>query len=493
MKIVFIASEMDGLVKTGGLADVAKALPKAIKKADHDVCVILPYYRILNESGFSLCAESTLFSGDECLEYGIQYKDCDGISVYAIDAGVYFDRPELYAENNQAYRDNGERFSFFCAAALDACKVINFQADVIHCNDWHTGFVPFLLNTRYQSDDFFKKTISVLTIHNAIFKGEVPYSQLRWIPELKCRRYPDFEVGSNQISMLKVGVAHASKVNAVSPTYAKELLSDLGSHGMGWDFQQRSEDLSGIVNGCDYQDWDPSIDGFIAQKYKANKHSLARGKKACKRDLQKQVELDQADVPVYGMVCRLTEQKGLQYLLPILSEFLKHDLQLIIVGTGDPVLAAQLREISILFSEKFAFVETYSNSLAHCVEAGSDFFLMPSEFEPCGLNQIYSLAYGTLPIVRAVGGLKDTVIDYDCFPRVATGFVFNEPTSSALLICLLRSLLLFCQQPNEIKRLQQNAMALRFEWQESADQYISLYEKAIEQKKNDIHLTQATV
>lgn len=481
MKIVFMASEMDGLVKTGGLADVAKALPKALQQ-QHDVCVMLPYYRVLHDKGFSPFAQGQVHNDVESLTFGIVHKLVDGIDVYAIDAPEYFDRAELYAENNQGYWDNGERFSFFCAAALEACRVLSLQPDVVHCNDWHTGLVPFLLNTRFENEVCFKNTVSVLTIHNAIFKGEVPYSQLRWIPELRQHRYPAFEMGPHQIAMLKVGVAHATKINAVSPTYAKELLSDLGSHGMGWDFSQRAEDLSGIVNGCDYLDWDPSVDKYIAQKYRANKHSLLRGKKACKRDLQKQVGLPQQDVAMYGMVCRLTEQKGFQYLLPILPEFLKHDVQMAIVGTGDPNLAAQLHQLAQQFPEKLAFVEAYSNPLAHCVEAGSDFFVMPSEFEPCGLNQIYSLAYGTLPIVRSVGGLKDTVIDFDEAPRVATGFVFEAPEPDALLICMLRSLLLYCQAPNEIKRLQQNAMALRFEWSEAAESYVSLYRTALDKK-----------
>ena len=478
LKILFVASEVEGLVKTGGLADVAKSLPSALQEMGHDVRIVMPFYqKVAAQQQGNSVLETELFVATQPAAVGYQVKQLESgkVPVYAVDAPAYFDRPELYAENNRAYSDNGERFAFFSAAALDLCEKVGFQPDIVHCNDWHTGLVPFLLRTRYADDAFFAQTKSVITIHNAVFKGVFNYEQYSLIPELIQNRYINLEVDSAHVSMLKAGVAYADKVNAVSPNYASELLTDLGSHGMDADFQNRAADLYGIVNGCDYGDWSPETDPFIKQNFKANKVSLVRGKKACKRDLQQQVNLPVEDVPLYGMVCRLTEQKGIHYLIPVLSDFLANDVQVVIVGTGDPKLAAALREISEAHPEKFAFVEAYSNPLAHCVEAGADFFMMPSEFEPCGLNQMYSLAYGTLPIVRAVGGLKDTVIDYDQTPQVATGFIFDVPTPEALLIKLQRSLLLYCQKPQEFKRLQQNAMACKFEWKEAAEQYVSMY------------------
>lgn len=473
-----MASEVEGLVKTGGLADVAKSLPAALLDMGHDVRVVMPLYQsITSREQAPVLLDTELYAKTQPAPVSYQVKQLESgkVPVYAVDAPEYFDRPELYAENNKAYSDNGERFAFFSAAALDLCEKVGFQPDIVHCNDWHTGLIPFLLRTRYAEDSFFAQTKSVITIHNAVFKGIFNYDQYSLIPELIQRRYVDLEMDPSHISMLKAGVAYADKINAVSPNYASELLTYLGSHGMDVDFQNRAGDLYGIVNGCDYADWNPETDPHIKQHFKANKISLARGKKACKRDLQQQVNLPDADVPLYGMVCRLTEQKGIHYLVPILNDFLLNDVQVVIVGTGDPKLAEALRKISEAHPEKFAFVEAYSNPLAHCVEAGADFFMMPSEFEPCGLNQMYSLAYGTLPIVRAVGGLKDTVIDYDQTPQVATGFIFDAPTPEALLIKLQRSLLLYCQRPQEFKRLQQNAMACKFEWQESAEQYVSMY------------------
>ncbi|KLV07008.1 glycogen synthase [Photobacterium aquae] len=478
LKILFVASEVDGLVKTGGLADVAKSLPAALKAQGHDVRIVVPFYRQIKESAESVqLLETTLCveTQPKSVDYRVHQLHSGDVTVYSVDAPVYFDRPALYAEENVGYQDNGERFAFFSAAALDLCEKVAFQPDVVHCNDWHTGLVPFLLRTRYANSAFFAEAKSVITIHNAVFKGVFNYDQYSLIPELIQRRYLQLEQDHSHISMLKAGVAYADKVNAVSPNYAAELLTELGSHGMAADFQQRAADLYGIVNGCDYGDWNPETDPYIKQNFKASKVSLARGKKACKRDLQQQVGLPVVDVPVYGMVCRLTEQKGIHYLLPILRDFLVNNVQVVILGSGDPVLAKSLRDVSEEYAEKLAFVEGYNNPLAHSVEAGSDFFLMPSEFEPCGLNQIYSLAYGTLPIVRAVGGLVDTVIDYDQTPQVATGFIFKAPTPEALLIKLQRSLLLYCQNPQEIKRLQQNAMASRFEWQDVAEQYVRMY------------------
>ncbi|MDX1301253.1 glycogen synthase GlgA [Photobacterium sp.] len=478
LKVLFVSSEVEGLVKTGGLADVAKSLPAALKQMGHDVRIVMPFYKTVTERDQAVSLLTTALyveSQPAAVEYQIMQLKSGDVPVYALDAPQYFDRPELYAENNQAYPDNGERFAFLSAAALDMCEKVDFQPDIIHCNDWHAGLVPFLLKTRYAQSDFFANTKSVLTVHNAVFKGIFNYDQYRLIPELIQHRYINAEIDPSHISMLKAGVAYADKVNAVSPNYASELLTHLGSHGMEADFQNRIRDLSGIVNGCDYADWNPETDPYIKQKFKANKISLARGKKACKKDLQQQVGLPVVDLPVYGMVCRLTEQKGIQYLIPILNDFLVNEVQVVIVGTGDPALASALRQISEAHADQFAFVEAYSNPLAHCITAGADFFMMPSEFEPCGLNQMYSLAYGTLPVVRGVGGLIDTVIDYDDKPQVATGFIFSDPTPEALLIKLQRSLLLYCQKPQEFKRLQQNAIACQFSWQESAQQYLEMY------------------
>ncbi|MER2497177.1 glycogen synthase GlgA [Vibrio neptunius] len=479
LSILFVASEVEGLIKSGGLADVAKALPEALLRLKQDVRVTLPAYQKIPHIDLAPTVLETNLDHWPHTEYSVKALNLAGLSVYAIDCPRYFERPEMYAENNQAYSDNGERFAFFSAACLDMLPKLSFQPNIIHANDWHTGLVPYLLKHRYGRTAFFEQTKSVLSVHNAVFKGVFSYEELQILPEMHTRYAPDAAVSSTHVTMLKAGVMNADKINAVSPTYAQELKTELGSHGMAAEFKHRESDLVGILNGCDYSAWNPETDQYLPVNYKPNRQSMVRGKKACKRALQERVGLAENDGAVYGMVCRLTNQKGVHYLLPILDQFLRYEVQLVIVGTGDPVLASKLKDIEALHSDKFKFIEAYDNELAHLVEAGSDFFLMPSEFEPCGLNQIYSMAYGTLPIVRGVGGLKDSVNDYDADPETASGFVFHLPEPKELLLTLQRSLLLFAQQPNELKRVQLHAMQQDFCWDKSADEYLSLYLSAL--------------
>ncbi len=480
LSILFVASEVEGLIKSGGLADVAKALPEALLELEHDVRITLPAYQKIAGIESAPVVLETKLSHWPHTEYKVRELRVAGVLAYAIDCPGYFNRPEMYAESNQAYDDNGERFAFFSAACLDMLPKLNFQPEIVHANDWHTGLVPFLLTHRYANEDFYSGMKSVLSVHNSVFKGVFSYDELQCVPEFHGRYAPDAAVSLTHISMLKAGVLNADKINAVSPTYAEELKTELGSHGMAAEFQARADDLVGILNGCDYSSWNPETDALIPANYCADKESMVNGKAGCKRSLQERAGLERKDVAMYGMVCRLTNQKGVHYLLPILSQFLKFDLQLVIVGTGEPALAAKLREVESQHSDKFKFIEAYDNGLAHLVEAGSDIFLMPSEFEPCGLNQIYSMAYGTLPIVRGVGGLKDSVNDYDENPEQATGFVFMQPEPQDLLLTLQRSLLLYAQQPDEFRRVQLQAMGQNFCWNKAANEYVALYQQALE-------------
>lgn len=479
IEVWFTVSEAQGLIKSGGLADVAKALPKALQELDHQVAIVLPAYRSipgLNEAPVVLETELTHWPHTQ---YRVREMQLDGVSVYLIDCPHYFDRPEMYGENNQAYSDNGERFGFFSAASLDVLPKLGKKPQVIHANDWHTGLVPFLLRTRYQHDPYFSEMKSVLTVHNAIFKGIFSYHQLEIIPELNLSGMEFLQYGHDHVSMLRAGIAFADKINAVSPNYASELLTPLGSHGLVDDFVHRARDLHGIVNGCDYSEWNPQQDEYLPLGYSDEAESLHAGKLASKQILQEELQLPKRSLPLFGMVCRLTHQKGFHYILPILEQFLRNDVQVIIVGTGEPEVATRLQKIASLYPHKFAFVEAYSNRFAHLVEAGSDFFLMPSEFEACGLNQIYSMAYGTLPIVREVGGLKDTVRDYDKYPDEATGFGFHEPSAEALLITMQRAMLFYLQHPDKMLEVQQRAMRQDFSWQDSAKEYIKMYQDAV--------------
>ncbi|USD66262.1 glycogen synthase GlgA [Vibrio sp. SCSIO 43136] len=477
LNIWFTVSEAEGLVKSGGLADVAKALPKALQNLGHDVAIVIPAYQKLPGKSEAEIVLHTELDYWPHIQYSVRKLALDGVTVFAVECDKYFDRPELYAEANEAYPDNGERFGFFASAALDMIPKLGVRPDIVHANDWHTGLVPFLLKTRYEHDSRYQPIKSVLTVHNAIFKGIYSYHDLEIIPELNLSGMEHLRYGENCISMLRAGVNHADKVNAVSPNYASELMTALGSHGMVDDFVHRSADLYGILNGCDYSEWNPQTDKHIDTHFGIE--NMLEGKAANKSALQGEVGLPKQSLPMYGMVCRLTHQKGFHYLLPILRQFLLNDVQLVIVGTGEPEVAKNLHQIASEFPDKFAFVEAYNNRLAHLVEAGSDFFLMPSEFEACGLNQIYSMAYGTLPIVRAVGGLKDTVTDFDQDRANATGFCFDDPEPYALLAVMQRSLIVYLQHPEQIQSIQRNAMERDFSWEDSAKEYLAMYHSAM--------------
>lgn len=484
INIWFAVSEVQGIVKSGGLADVAKALPVALQELGHQVNIVMPGYHAVPDKNNMKIIYETALTHWPYTAYKVRLSALDGINIYYIDCDTYFDRTGLYSEYNRAYADNGERFGFFSAAVLDILPKLDIHPDIIHTNDWHTGLVPFLLKTRYANDEFYQSIKSVLTIHNALFKGIFSYDELEVIPELHLNGMEFLQYGNGYVSTLRAGIAFADKINAVSPNYAAELLTPLGSHGLVDDFVHKAKDLYGIINGCDYSEWNPRTDTYIPRNYSSEAASLQEGKQTCKRLLQEELQLPVRDVPVFGMVCRLTQQKGFLYLLPILEQFLLNDVQLVIVGTGEPEIANQLHQVALSSSDKFAFVDAYSNHFAHMVEAGADFFLMPSEFEACGLNQIYSMAYGTLPIVREVGGLKDTVSDCHKYPDKATGFSFTEPDAKGLLICMQRALLFYLQQPDEMLKIQQRAMQLDFSWKDSAWEYVRMYRTAMMSSSN---------
>jgi starch synthase len=470
MKILFVVSEVEDLVKTGGLADVGKALPLALAELGHDVTIVMPYYRQLADkfNAADCCAKQTLYSGHKAYEFAVKSLSLEGLQVLAVDYPEYFDRKGLYSDDYHAYSDNAERFAFFANAALQASKAVDFQPDIVHCNDWHTALTPYFVSI--DDSGFFTQAKTIFTIHNGAYQGTHRFSDIAFLQ-------PHYQLHSqldgDALNFVRMGIRYARKINAVSPNYAQELLSPLGSHHLFDEFQNRRSDMSGILNGCDYSQWDPINDPHIAKNY--HQADLS-GKKACKARLQKELGLPKkVRVPIIGMVCRLTEQKGFGFILPMLEKLMQHDVQVAIIGTGDPDISNFLRDAADKYPKTLAFVEDFSVRKAHMVEAGSDFFLMPSLFEPCGLNQMYSLAYGTLPIVRAVGGLMDTVVDLANDPDNATGFVFEEPDSNALLSCIQRALLFYHEAPRTLELVQQRAMQSRFTWDAAALDYQDLY------------------
>lgn len=470
MDIVFAISEIEELVKTGGLADVGKALPLALKSLGENITIVMPYYKTLKEQlDLPEYGENhTLFTEGRVYHFQIKHLLWHGIPIYFIDAPDFFMRDGLYSDAFDAFEDNGERFSFFSGAVLHALKALAIKPHIIHCHDWHTAMLPFLLTN--DKTGYFLGTKTVFTIHNAAFQG---VHKLDAIPFLRHHADIGSQVHGGYINMLQSGIEFANKITTVSPNYARELLTDLGSHGLHERLVRRKDDLSGILNGCDYTQWNPQTDSFLPENYSVdNLHA----KQSCKIALQHKSGLpENTDVPLIGMVCRLTDQKGFGYILPILDDLIAHNVQMIIVGTGDPKVCMDLGEFAQQHPSQFAFINGFSSEHAHLVEAGADFFLMPSQFEPCGLNQMYSLAYGTIPIVRSVGGLKDTVLDSTSSEH-RTGFVFDEPSPSALLSCIRRALLAYYEDRGAFRAMQIRGMNTRFTWEAAAENYRTLYQ-----------------
>ena len=475
MNILFVVSEVEGLVKTGGLADVGRALPVELAALGHDVRIIIPFYKLIAEKNQSeiVSDKQELHAHDRDYPFSIQKMNYNGLTVYGVDMPLFFERDGIYSDGYHAYSDNAERFAFFSMAALSTAYAVDFKPDIVHCNDWHTALTPFFM--KQDNSGFFEGCKSLLTIHNGAYQCISSFAQIPFLhPYKELMERLDHH---GAINFLKIGIEYADKINAVSPHYAYELLTPLGSHAMFNELKRRETDVSGILNGCDYSQWDPTTDPHIAANYD---HSNLEAKVECKRSLQYMFDVEQNEaIPIIGLVCRLTEQKGFGYLVPALWNLLQHKVQVIIVGTGDPSISEALHQCAQQFPGKLAFKEGFSDKLAHSVEAGSDFFLMPSLFEPCGLNQMYSLAYGTIPIVRGVGGLKDTVVDPQDNPDEATGFIFDHPDTPSLVNGVLRALLYFYESPEDFKAMQLRGMNTKFTWGKAATEYETLYQKAL--------------
>lgn len=474
LNILFAVSELAGLVKTGGLADAAGALALTMSQQGHNVRIILPAYRqVLSELDTQViaCGEAVMHY-DRRIGFALRRALFEGIVVYFIEHDDYFDRPGLYGEPGHGYNDNSLRFAFFCKATLAACLLADFKPDIIHCHDWPTALLPYYLKVDEYTGHFFKETATVLTIHNAAYQQHCPREQLDDLGIAWRYFNPACFEDYGRINLLKGGIAFADKITTVSPSYSEELLTEEGSHGLVESFRRRHRDFCGILNGCDYRHWDPACDPLIPAPFSAE--ALA-GKAVCKKALQQRLQLPVADhIPVFGLVSRLTEQKGFSFLMPALQRLLHKDVQLVLLGSGDRKIARELQWFSERYASKCRFIEGFDNTLAHWIEAGSDFFLMPSLFEPCGLNQMYSLKYGALPIVRAVGGLKDTVAGFADREELATGFTFELPQAQELIACLYQALRVY-HNTQLFRRLQQNAMKQTFTWEDSTKNYFDVY------------------
>ncbi|MCM2681364.1 glycogen synthase [Echinimonas agarilytica] len=477
MRVLFLASEVDGLIKTGGLADVAKVLPIELQKRDIDVSVMLPCYpqvKALVVPG-EAPIELTMHLGSQHYIYRIYKISGQEVPVYAIDYEPYFNRDRPYDDGNHGYADNGERFAFFTLAALQACQMLNLKPNIVHSNDWHTALAPFFIKTVLADNSFFAETRSVLSIHNGAYQGSYDLNSIPFAHTFSQYTEEGMYDSYNMFNFLKCGVLYADAINAVSKSYAEELTTPLGGHYMSHIFQRRKDALVGILNGCDYGEWDTENDPHLIANYSATDLS---GKAKCKQDLQQQLNLpEDPNLPLFAMVSRFTDQKGFSLLVPALADFLaSSDAQVAIVGSGETAICDALTALAKRYPNRFGLFIGYSDALSHQAQAGADYFLMPSIFEPCGLTQMFSLAYGSLPVAREVGGLKDTVIGYNGNNlESANGITFLNPEPDALYYTMRAATDLYNESPEIYLQIQQRAMATRFLWEKSSAEYIDMY------------------
>lgn len=463
LKILLVAAEVFPFAKTGGLADVAGSLPTALKKQGHDVRVLLPKYTCTQSQPIhSLNQEIEIGNTKAALYAG---KLAENVPVYLVENNAYFDREYLYGEPGSEYSDSAERFAFFCQAALEACKVLDFQPDIIHCNDWHTGLIPAYLKAT--EDPWYSKIRTLFSIHNLGYQGNFS------MDKFPVTALPDRFSGPEgiefygQMSFLKSGLVFADVLNTVSPKYCKEIqTAGLGMEGI---LQQRSNSITGILNGVDYSIWNPATDKLIAKNY--GPECLSE-KQKCREALIEKFSLKiDRDTPLLCMITRLSSQKGIDFLMEA-SEDLKNQ-GMVVLGEGDSKYENFFNELAELNPDRFAVALTFDDALAHQILAGSDILLMPSIYEPCGLTQMYALKYGTVPIVSSVGGLDDSIQPFD--GNTGTGFKFAPDDQKSFQQALQSSMTWFSDKPGW-ERLINNGMNMDFSWDNAAQQYSRLFE-----------------
>jgi len=479
LRVWFLASEVAPFAKTGGLADVAGALPSALSKLGVDVRVGLPFYRMAKDGNFE--AQKVLEGlevplGNTGLRGDVMETTTEeGLPVYLFDREDLFDRPNLYGTPEGDYYDNLERFTYFCQAVLLFAKKAGFHFDVVHCHDWQTGLIPAYLRTLYKAVPFFSDVASVFTIHNLGYQGLFPTDKLSTcgLPAGELR--PEGIEYRGQISLLKAGIVYADAITTVSPRYSREIQTPEFGMGMDAIFRKRSSDLYGILNGVDYKAWNPATDPYITVHYGPGD---MEGKRKCKVDLVNEMGIDQHLVgrPVLAMISRLAAQKGCDLLVRVAEDLVRLDAGLVILGAGDEKYQVDLSELAKKYPESIAVRIDFDEPLAHRIMAGADMLLLPSRYEPCGLTQMYALKYGTVPVVRATGGLDDTIVPFNPETGEGNGFKFSPYESAAFLGVVRQAVDLFLNS-KAWKRLMVNGMKADFSWEESARKYILLYEK----------------
>ncbi len=484
MNIVLATSEVAPFAKTGGLADVCGSLPIALKQRGLDICVIMPAFRQIHSSGMPLRDLNIEFdvpiSGKivrgKLLESRLPGSD---VPIYFIAQDDYFSRPELYVESGVDYQDNCERFSFFSRAVLEAIRLLDLPVDLIHCNDWPTGLIPAYLDIEYAKTPGYEQIASLYTIHNLAYQGVFWHWDML-LTGLDWRHFNWRQMEHHgQLNFMKTGIVFADSISTVSRRYAEEIQTSEYGCGLEETLRYRGDAVSGIMNGVDYRVWNPATDDLLSRQYDAE--TFVEGKAACKRALQQELGLaDEPNTPLLGFVGRLAEQKGIELIVETMRNWLPgHDTQWAILGTGEQRYHEALAELGRQFPQHCGVRLEFSNKLAHQIEAGVDVFLMPSQYEPSGLNQLYSLKYGATPVVRKTGGLADTITDAgpeNLAAGTANGYVFEPFDPGAFAWTLGRALDCYRHRTDEWRAIIENGMRQDWSWSASAEKYEQLYE-----------------
>lgn len=479
IKVLFVASEIAPYAKTGGLADVSSALPIALEEKGLNVISVMPLYSKIDREKYALekVMDMACVHMGNCEEWYSVYHTTKpfGNHVYFIEFNKYFDRAGIYHDSNGEYSDNPYRYAFFCRAAMQLAKDLEFQPDIIHTNDWQTAFIPYYL--KCGEDAFFWGTRSVLTIHNIGYQGNFDASVLDYakiyLNDFNATAFESF----GRLNILKGGLAFADKITTVSPTYAQEIMGPIGSSGLHDLLRSRSADLCGILNGIDMNVWNPEIDTLIPKQY--NIKTYKAGKKANKKALQKMFDLNDApNIPLFAFIGRFAAQKGLGLLAGAIENAVNSMVcQVVILGSGDEDAQWYFGGLPTKYSGRVGAYIGYDEIRSHLIEAGSDFFLMPSLYEPCGLNQLYSQVYGTLPIVRATGGLDDTIEQYNEETGTGTGFKFYDIDPHALYNTMGWAVSTYFDRPKHMESMIKQAMKKDYSWSISAELYIGIYKE----------------
>ncbi|MFT5114504.1 MAG: starch synthase [Parasphingorhabdus sp.] len=481
LKICVVSSELTPLAKTGGLADVIAALSAFLNHKGHDIRVLIPFYSVIDTKLLEIESELSLQNlsiriGNHHLNYSIDTatQPDTSLKIYLLRCPELYDRPGIYTAGS----DEHLRFILLSRVAIEMCQYMGFAPDIFHCHDWHTALTPLYLKTLYAWDSLFENTRSVLTIHNIGYQGIFDARILHDIGfQDSAEILHQEDLALNRVNFLKTGLLYADLLTTVSPTYANEILEP--SYGMGLQdlLRQRQDSLVGILNGVDNDEWNPGKDALIPYPYDARAIS---GKKKNKLALMQELELDSTvDIPLLGIVSRLTTQKGIDLIQQVMPRLLQQrPFALAILGSGEPRYEKFFGELQARYRNRVCFYSGFSNKLAHMIEAGSDMFLMPSQFEPCGLNQMYSLRYGTVPVVRRTGGLADSVQLFEPSSGKGTGIVFDDYSASALDWALNAALDLY-QDKKSWRKLVRNGMAMDYSWKHQGQSYIDLFRQIL--------------